>query len=537
MILAIHPNTVTCPAGESVVIVADELAAAVVRSTGSRVRSMLLGCLMLAGAWIPVAYGAPAEGAPGAMADRGSTLVEISAIEADGRLVIGHNSKTMHPSSLFGPQGILIVLAGDIHDDVDLDGRLDAAETIEYSYTVLNLGDSPLSALNVVDSLGAVACPQATLAVGSSMVCTRVYVITGSDAIAGAVVNQVDVTGTDGGGRNVQAADVSLTQNFTGGAGIRMFKSPQVIADVDGNGVVTEGDLLRYRFAVKNSGAELLSAVTVSEPDPTRIDTPIVCSATTVSGQAFAGNGTGALAAGETVVCTADYFVRSADAAQGSVLNVAEVRASAAVAGQIFGSAASTVLASSIPLIGVSKSVGAVTGTGPFQVRFDIRVRNFGTVALSAVQVTENLRNTFPLPVDFSVVGITVSGTAAPNPGFDGRTDVNLLASSQSTLAVGGEIVIQLRLEVTTFGRTGPYFNTVVASGTGANSIVVSDVSVSGTNPDPNDDGTPDEQGPTPISFPAPQAVAVPSASAWSLWLTALLMLGIAAASGVRARL
>jgi len=475
--------------------------------------------------------------APMAVSKPAAISAEIHAKPGSSGLRLEHHSKSLAAVTLFPGQGIVLVAGGAVHDDADSDGLLDAGEGIDYTYTVINLGDSPLSGLAVADSLGAVSCPQATLAVGQHMVCTRAYVLTPADATAGAVINGVEVQGQDGGGRPVQASDVLIVQNLAGGAGIRVFKSPQVIADSDATGTVTLGDVLRYTFVVKNSGEEALSAVNLTEPDPDRIDTGIVCNATTLGGQAFSGNATGSLASGDTILCRADYEVRQSDADLGQVLNLVEVRASAPVAGPLFASGASAVTAAEtpMPVIGVAKSIEPISGTGPYSVSFRIVVRNYGIVPLSDVQVVENLRDTFPLPVSFSVLGMVVNGTAVANPDFDGEGDINMLVSALSTLAVDDEIIIDLDLEVDPGAATGPYFNTVTASGRDTNGVVVADVSVSGTNPDPDGDGIPDENTPTPIQFPprAPvlnQPAVIPSSSTWSLLL---LMLAMAAAGMV----
>jgi hypothetical protein len=575
----------------------------------------------------------------------GGVTASIRAAAGKHGLRLQHASKTIRSIDLFPGQGIVLVAGGAVHDDTDSDGLLDAGESIDYHYTVLNLGDAALSSLALTDLAGAVSCPQTTLAIGAHMVCTRSYAITGADATAGAVINTVEVQGQDAGARAVQAVDVLFTQNLAAAADIRVFKSPQVVSDADASGGITAGDLLRYTFVVKNGGAEALSSVGLVEPDPDRIDTPVVCEANTLDGVAFGGNGSGALASSDTVRCTADYTVRASDASLGQVLNLVQASGTAPVAGPISASGASAVVAGvgqisldkaiqsgnpylsagdsivysytvtntgttplagpvtvnddrvavscpalstigdgddifdvgetlvcsatylvtlddvlagsvtntaqafaggvasnidtatamrdgalPVPVIGVSKALGSLTGSDPYQVRFDIVVRNYGAVDLSDVQVVEDLRQTFPLPVQFSVTSLLVNGTAVANAGFDGETDLNLLDPSQSTLAVDAEIGIALTIELNPQGERGPFFNTVTASGRDVLDTVVSDDSVAGANPDPDGDGIPDEATPTPITFPGgpvlPRLEVIPSSSFWSLLLLGLLVAG-----------
>lgn len=269
-----------------------------------------------------------------------------------------HHSRGIFDGADITHQGIVLVAAGAAHQDDDLDGLLDAGEGITYHYTVLNLGPSALSGLVVVDEFGTVACPQATLAVGEHMVCTRSYVITGGDQAATAVGNLVLVTGQDPDGRPVQASDVTLVRNLGGGAGVRVFKSPGVLQDSDASNTVSEGDVLRYTFVVKNSNRETLQGITLVEPDPTLIDTPISCDATTLDGAAFAGNGSGVLMANDVALCRADYTVVAGDIVAGEVTNLVQLQAQAPIAGSIEATGSSLVVIPPVEIT-LAKTLGA----------------------------------------------------------------------------------------------------------------------------------------------------------------------------------
>ncbi|MCO6475268.1 MAG: DUF11 domain-containing protein, partial [Phaeodactylibacter sp.] len=87
-------------------------------------------------------------------------------------------------------------------------------------------------------------------------------------------------------------------------------------------------------------------------------------------------------------------------------------------------------------------------------------------------------------------------GTITLNGGFDGSSDTEILASGSSSLFVGGTAHIRFVVNVTTvtdvgFG-CGVYSNQVTASAEGG---TVSDLSDSGTDPDPNGNGDPAESG------------------------------------------
>src|SRR5690606_14094916 len=185
--------------------------------------------------------------------------------------------------------------------------------------------------------------------------------------------------GQDDSARPVTASDVMLTQNLAGTAGLHVFKSPDLLADPDNSNSASVGDLLRYSFVIKNANAEDLAAVSLVEPDPSRIDTAISCATTTLDGAGFSGLGSGSLASLDSVICSADYSIRVADETYGQVLNSVNATADAAIAGIIHASAASTVVVPVPPVADL-----AIEKLGPPQFRsgtrisFDLIVTNNG---------------------------------------------------------------------------------------------------------------------------------------------------------------
>ncbi|MEZ5462764.1 hypothetical protein [Dokdonella sp.] len=261
-------------------------------------------------------------------------------------------------------QGIVVLVAGAVLQDTNSNGILNAGEIIAYNYSVLNLGTLALSGLTVADNDGAVTCPQTTLATGANMVCTRNHVISAAEEGAGIVANLVDIVGSDGSGP-VGGGDFIVTFNLQGTAGIRMFKSPLLQDDVDSSGYASAGDLLRYTFVVKNSNAQSLSAVNVIEPDPTLIDTPITCAATTLGGQAFTGLGSGVLQSNDVILCTADHTITTAEATAGSADNLAESSGQPAIGLPVSGTGASAVVIPSPADVTIVKTLTGESGSQP----------------------------------------------------------------------------------------------------------------------------------------------------------------------------
>lgn len=187
------------------------------------------------------------------------------------------------------------------------------------------------------------------------------------------------------------------------------------------------------------------------------------------------------------------------------------------------------------PQIGVAKQLVSVERDSGnpmlFRVEFAIRVENMGNVPLSNVQVTESLATTFAGAASFSVFSL-LSADFTVNPGFNGAGDTNLLAAG-NTLAVGQTGAITLVVMVNSGGERGPYINQVTAQGTSPAGVPVMDISQDGTDPDPDNDGEPDDNNdPTPILL-ITSVVEIPTLGTWGL-LALMALLGLFALRRLR---
>ncbi|MEC4802920.1 MAG: hypothetical protein SAJ12_02385 [Jaaginema sp. PMC 1079.18] len=162
------------------------------------------------------------------------------------------------------------------------------------------------------------------------------------------------------------------------------------------------------------------------------------------------------------------------------------------------------------PRIGVAKNGANPVdlGEGRFNITYTLQVRNFGTVDLSLVQITDDLATQYGLSYvtgtpnqgEYTIITPpTATGNLTPNAGFTGSgSNTNLLDANNSTLAVAQTQTITLTVQV--YPRTLPITlqNQVTASGLGGGQTT-SDRSVSGLNLDPDNDGNPDEESPTEV--------------------------------------
>ena len=319
-------------------------------------------------------------------------------------------------------QGFVVLIAGGVHNDGNGDGILDAGELIDYHYTLINLGTLPLAGLSVTDIGGAVACPQSTLAVAANMVCTRSYTITAGNAAVNEVLNQVDVQGGDSLGDPVAGGDVVVHLDLQARANIRVFKSPLLLDDADGNGFVSPGDELFYTFVIKNGNAENLASVNLVELNPALINGAIACQGTTLGGQPFAGLGSGQLASQDTLLCTANYTVLPSDGAAGQILNVVEATGQAAIAGPVQGTGASLLLLPGQSALLLDKSAAPPVYLPGGIVTYTIQVSNAGSLPLANVQITD------PIPAGVASFEWTCAGTWCPNVSGSGAINETIPA-------------------------------------------------------------------------------------------------------------
>ena len=123
-------------------------------------------------------------------------------------------------------------------------------------------------------------------------------------------------------------------------------------------------------------------------------------------------------------------------------------------------------------------------------------MENVGTETVLNVQVTDNLRRTFPEPIEFEVIeGPTIEGDLTEVNSDFGSGSNALLIPSES-LAPGGSARIRFTLRLTLNGSgLGPYDNQALVSAIGPDNKPIYDDSDFGEDPDPNGNGDPTEDG------------------------------------------
>src|SRR5262249_39435857 len=130
-------------------------------------------------------------------------------------------------------------------------------------------------------------------------------------------------------------------------------------------------------------------------------------------------------------------------------------------------------MASLITGIGAAKKVYSASKTGAttYQVQYDIKVKNFGNVNLTSVQVTDDVKTAFGATVFSSAsaaaVGTLPSGLAM-NGSYNGSTNTNLFATGGTMKATPKDsATVRVTVNLTNPNLTSYYNNSAVATATG----------------------------------------------------------------------
>jgi uncharacterized repeat protein (TIGR01451 family) len=424
-----------------------------------------------------------------------------------------------------GAPSLSVYKQAQLNETVTVNGTADAGESIDYTITATNTGAVSLAAVSIADPrLPMLSCTPAQpvdLPPGASLQCSGSYGVTQDDIDARlAIFNTATASGTPPSGPPIEVEDTAVVPVTEGIPAIRLVKRATLDDRLIVNGLAEADEAINYTLTATNIGGYTLSDVGIVDP----LLATLGCSPAQPA----------TLAPGASIQCSGSYTVTQADIDAGeAIVNTATASGTPPSGPTVSDSdSTSTPIGAGTPLppaIGVAKALAAMSGFGPHDLEFTIVVANLGDVVLDQLQIVENLRQTFPLPAAFTVQSLTATGSVQVNPGFDGIGDTGLLLPASSTLAVGGDAALRLRLRLTTNGASGPFENVVVASGQSPLGEVVSDASVDGMSPDPAG------STPTPIVLPsAPPATPIPTAGVWGLLLMAILLL-LGAAQPVRA--
>ncbi|MFN3588300.1 MAG: hypothetical protein ACK4UP_02890, partial [Spirosomataceae bacterium] len=131
---------------------------------------------------------------------------------------------------------------------------------------------------------------------------------------------------------------------------------------------------------------------------------------------------------------------------------------------------------------------------GSFDVTYSVVVKNYGIVPMRVVQLADDLVATFGNATNFNlfVKPLVRSGsTLVVNPAFDGINDTNLLLADSSSLAPNASDTLRFIVKVRNFTTSNVTYRNLVVGAAIADTLVLTDLSFPGLDPDPDGDGNP----------------------------------------------
>jgi uncharacterized repeat protein (TIGR01451 family)/fimbrial isopeptide formation D2 family protein len=302
-------------------------------------------------------------------------------------------------------------------------GTINTGDQVRYTITLLNTGPVPVTGVGFNDlvpagppglTVTAVTTTQGTAPAPSNNVSIPdigdiepgdavVITITGTVQGAGVICNQGTVNSTTipslATDANTSASDgaqqtciESVPPGVSGDPALDITKGYRLVADMDKNGAINPGEVVRYSLVVSNTGSAVATNVVVTDPLPDEVS--IVRNSVRPSQGAVVSEdplivNLGMLAAGAAATIQLDAMVE-ADAAGTTVENVASVQDDDGN----FASASAAFSAQSISLdLAISKNHAVSFWVGQ-NALYVIEVRNVGQIAtVGDITVTDNLPN------------------------------------------------------------------------------------------------------------------------------------------------
>ncbi|EAR25952.1 transcriptional regulator, AraC family with Parallel beta-helix repeat [marine actinobacterium PHSC20C1] len=355
-----------------------------------------------------------------------------------------------------------------------------AGDTLNYTFTIRNSGDSPLSGVTVTDPLPGLSAitytwPTSTagaIAPGATATGAATYTLTQADVDSGSVANTATATGTDADG----GVKPTSTSNRTTPIPVNAVLETKKTAAYAGAGVGNVGDTVNYSFSVKNTGNVTLTSVALTDP-------LAGLSAIAVTWPGASGT----LTPGQTATATATYTVKQSDVNAGKVVNQASVSARTPKNVAVSGVSNELTLATApaAPALTTTKSgtIANPKGVGDV-VTYNFSAKNTGNVTLTGVSIADPLAGlsaltyTWPGATGVLTPGQTVTATATytvlqkdVDAGFVRNTASSSGTSPGGTVVTAAspriDVLLQTRTPAVSLSKSG-----ALAGGSSAGSTV-----------------------------------------------------------------
>jgi uncharacterized repeat protein (TIGR01451 family) len=289
--------------------------------------------------------------------------------------------------------------------DTNNNSVTDTGDVIHYQFTVNNPGNVTLTNLNIIENLAGATVQGAPIAsfvptASDNSHFTAAYTITAADVLAGRVTNQATAKASSPNGSVVSSLsdNTDFTQHNPTITPITVIPSLAVIKTITGitdhapaNGLTDAGDIIQYRFTIKNTGTVPLTNVYVTDPNATVLGAHIA--------NLPAGNS-------DSTTFTASHVLTPTDMINGNVTNQATgfgTAPSGAVVTDLSDNASFTAdnptvaTFANAPKIALLKSVSSITDNGVIGVtdagdviNYKLTLTNVGILPLLNITVTDN---------------------------------------------------------------------------------------------------------------------------------------------------
>ena len=354
-----------------------------------------------------------------------------------------------------------------------MDVQLASVDTVTYTFTVTNGGNTPLTSVTVTDPLlGGLLTAIPTgdtnnntiLDITETWVYVQDYVVTQSDIDTGSITNQATASGTGVNGLVTDLSGATVSDDIPTVTiipeacldAIAITKAG-VFNDVDANGCTSIGvDTVTYTFTVTNQGNTPLTSVTVTDP--------LLGGLLTAVPTGDANNNT-ILDITETWVYVQDYVVTQSDIDTGSITNQATASGTG-VNGLVTDLSGATV-SDDIPTVTIIPEACldaiAITKAGVFN---DVDTNGCTSLGVDTVTYTFTVTNQGNTPLtSVTVTDPLLGGLLTATPTGDANNNT-ILDITETWVYVQDYVVTQSDID------TGSITNQATASGTGVNGLV-----------------------------------------------------------------
>ncbi|GAB3312298.1 hypothetical protein GCM10027298_37400 [Epidermidibacterium keratini] len=293
--------------------------------------------------------------------------------------------------------------AGDVVD-ANGTGRPDAGDTIDYTFTVTNTGNTTINGVSIDDpKIASVVCPTTTVAPGESVTCTATYIVSQADLNAGEVVNTATASGIDPTGTTITSDPDGTTTELPGESTIAMDKTAGILSDVDGSGGASAGDQIDYTITVTNTGSVTLTEVTVTD----ELVGALNCTFPAID-------------PGQTLTCgPATYTLTQDDVNAGQVTNIASVTGVDPSGEPTDADDSTTTTFDRTPSLSLDKQAGPVqdsNGDGRVnegdEIDYSFVITNTGNVTITDVAVDDPMVGAVACPITTLQPGESTTCTA-----------------------------------------------------------------------------------------------------------------------------